>query len=70
MMEKPVQPGPVSSEAEKRRYAEASAAYSDWLIDHPEDAEEEEPESEPAAPPPAKPAKAVGAASGGKVAGT
>lgn len=37
---KPVDPGPTAVPAESRAYAEANAAWSAWIKEHPEDASE------------------------------
>jgi hypothetical protein len=34
---KPIEPPPTSTEAEKRAHAEANAAWSAWISEHPED---------------------------------
>jgi hypothetical protein len=36
---KPEYPGAYSTEAERRAYAEANAAWSDWAAENPEDDE-------------------------------
>ncbi len=36
---KPVEPGPRRTEAEQSQYAQDMSKWSDWIKDHPEDAE-------------------------------
>lgn len=38
--EKPVDPGPAATEAERSKYAQDNAAWSAWIAEHPEDADE------------------------------